>query len=84
MPQKPWSFSSILLINLTTKCINQERVKYAKIVRLKKLYEFKESFDNKIIKVQHCIVVTKNLVTSSTRISALIQTITTFTQSFTA
>jgi hypothetical protein len=53
-------------------------------MRLKKLCEFKEGFDSKIINVQHCIVATQNLVTCSTRVSSLVQTITTFTQSFTA
>jgi len=71
-------------MNLTTKCITQERVKNAKIVRLKVIYEIKESFDNKIINVQHCVVATHNLVTRSTLVSTQIQTITTFTQSFTA
>jgi hypothetical protein len=84
MSQKLWHFSSILLINLTPKCITKARVKSAKIMRLKKFYEFKESFDNRIINVQHCAVATQNLVTCSTRVSALIQTITTFSQSFTA
>jgi len=84
MSKKLWSFSSILLIYFSTKCITQEHVKIAKIIRLKKLYEFKESFDNKIISVQHCIVGTNNLVTRSTRVSAQIHAITTFTQSFTA
>jgi len=53
-------------------------------MRLKKLYEFKENFDNKIINVQHRIVATQNLDICSTRVSTPIQTITTFTQSFTA
>jgi hypothetical protein len=84
MSQKLWSFSSVLLINLTNQYITQERVKNAKIMRLKKHYEFKENFDNKIINVQHRTVTTQNLVICSTRVSTLIQTITTFTQSFTA
>jgi len=82
--QKLWSFFSILSINLTTKCITQECVKNAQIMWLKKLYKFKESFDNKIINVQHCPAATQNLVTCSTRVSTLIQAITTLTQSFTA